>query len=154
MRGTAGGGGSGAGSPAGVPGPPRGRRRMAIGGSLRDRIEARILAERSATLRTRVRSMLRLGQDVILLLRDLAKDPRVDTGSRLSPAGFALAYLASPIDLVPDWIPVLGQLDDLLVVGWAVRRLLIAAGYDVIYELWRGTDEGLATVLAFAGVQE
>ncbi len=98
--------------------------------------------------------MLCLGQDVILLLRDLAKDPRVVTGNRLSPAGFALAYLASPIDLVPDWIPVLGQLDDLLVVGWVVRRLLVSAGYDVIYELWRGSDEGLATLLAFAGVQE
>jgi uncharacterized membrane protein YkvA (DUF1232 family) len=100
------------------------------------------------------RDMLQLGRDVILLLRDLAADPRVGPGSRFSPASVALAYLASPIDLVPDWIPVLGQLDDLLVVGWAVRRLLQAAGYDVIYELWRGSDEGLAALLAFAGVQE
>jgi uncharacterized membrane protein YkvA (DUF1232 family) len=98
--------------------------------------------------------MLRLGRDVILLLTDLAADPRVKRGRRFTPAGLAIAYLASPIDLVPDWIPVLGQLDDLLVVLWATRRLLSDAGYDVIYELWRGSDEGLATVLALAGASE
>ncbi len=98
--------------------------------------------------------MLRLSRDVILLVKDLARDPRVSRGRRFTPAGIAVVYLASPIDLVPDWIPVLGQLDDLLVVAWAARRLLAEAGYDVIYELWRGSEEGLATLLAFAGVQE
>jgi uncharacterized membrane protein YkvA (DUF1232 family) len=137
-----------------VPRPPRGRPPRLGGGSARQRVEARQAAERAASALSRTRSMLVLSRDVILLLKDLAADPRVPRGRRFTPAGIALAYLASPIDLVPDWIPVLGQLDDLLVVGWAARRLLSAAGYDVIYDLWRGSDEGLATILALSGVQD
>jgi uncharacterized membrane protein YkvA (DUF1232 family) len=91
--------------------------------------------------------------DVILLLKDLALDPRVPWRDKVL-AGFAAAYLVSPIDLVPDFIPGLGQADDLVVAVWAFRRLLTAAGYDVIYELWRGSDEGLALVLTLAGVQD
>jgi uncharacterized membrane protein YkvA (DUF1232 family) len=140
-------------SPAGVPGPPHGRRWVAVG-SARERVERWKAAERATSAGTAALGMLDLARDVILLLKDLAADPRVPKRSRLTPAGLAVAYLASPIDLVPDWIPVLGQLDDLLVVGWAVRRLLTDAGYDVIHELWRGSDEGLAAVLALAGVQD
>lgn len=139
------------GGDGGVPGPPRGRRRT-IGGTVLERIERRRRAELAGTLRTRVARMLSLSADVILLLKDLAADPRVSRRHRAA-AGLAIAYLATPVDLVPDAIPVLGQLDDLLVVGWAVRSLLAAAGYGLIYELWRGSDEGLATVLALAGVQ-
>ncbi len=98
--------------------------------------------------------MLEVVRDVILLVKDLAADPRLRGGRRWTPAGLAVAYLMSPVDLVPDWIPVLGQLDDVLVLGWAARRLLREAGYDLIYEHWRGTDEGLAAVLSLAGVQD
>jgi uncharacterized membrane protein YkvA (DUF1232 family) len=135
-----------------VPGPPRGRRRH-VAGTLVERLELRQAAERSASARRQAMRMLRLTGDVILLLKDLATDPRVPRPQRVT-ASLAVAYLASPIDLVPDWLPGLGLLDDLVVVTWAGRRLLGAAGYDVIYELWRGSDEGLATVLALTGVQE
>jgi uncharacterized membrane protein YkvA (DUF1232 family) len=98
-------------------------------------------------------TLLRDAWDVILLLKDLAVDPRVPLRAKLL-AGFAAAYLASPVDLVPDFVPVIGQLDDLGVVMVAVRRLLRQAGFAVIYELWRGSDEGLALVLTLAGVEE
>lgn len=97
--------------------------------------------------------MLRFAVDVILLLKDLAVDPRVPREDKLV-AGAAAAYLVSPVDLVPGVIPALGQLDDLAVGVLATRRLLIGAGYDVIYGLWRGSEEGLALLLTLSGVQE
>jgi uncharacterized membrane protein YkvA (DUF1232 family) len=98
-------------------------------------------------------SVLRLLGDVILLLKDLATDPRVPRADKIV-AGLALGYLVSPVDLIPDWLLGVGQADDLAVIALAVRRLLNGAGYDLIYELWRGSDEGLAMVLTLAGVQE
>ena len=132
-----------------VPGPPHGRRRESIGDALR-RVQAMRDHETggSATL-----GVLRVIGDVVLLLKDLATDPRVPRSEKII-AGIAAAYLVTPVDLVPDWIPVFGQADDLAVVMLAVRRLMAAAGYDVIYELWRGTDEGLALVLTLAGVEK
>ncbi len=98
-------------------------------------------------------ALLRIMSDVILLLKDLATDPRVPRADKMV-AGLAAAYLVSPVDIVPDWFLGLGQADDVAIVMLAFRRLLTGAGYDVIYELWRGTDEGLAVVLTLAGVQE
>lgn len=97
--------------------------------------------------------LLRLSRDVILLLKDLVTDPRVPRQDK-ALAGLAAVYLMSPIDLLPDRIPVIGQLDDLGITAVALRRLLSAAGYEVIYELWRGTNEGLALVLTLGGVEE
>ena len=132
-----------------VPGPPRGRRRDTLGDALR-RVQAMRDAEKEGNAAL---SLLRVLGDVVLLLKDLATDPRVPRGDKII-AGLAAAYLVTPVDLVPDWIPLFGQADDLTVVMLALRRLLQGAGYDVIYEVWRGTDEGLALVLTLAGVEK
>ena len=92
-------------------------------------------------------------RDVILLLKDLVTDPRVPWREK-ALAGAAALYFAVPFDLVPDAIPVLGQLDDWWIMTTALRRLIRVAGYDLIYEHWRGTDEGLHVVLALTGVQK
>ena len=133
-----------------VPGPPRGRRgRDSLGGTWR-----RVQAMRDAEIDgSSVASFVRLLGDVVLLLKDLATDPRVPRQDKIV-AGLAAAYLVSPVDLVPDWLLGVGQADDVAVVALAFRRLLNGAGYDVIYELWRGSDEGLTLVLTLAGVQE
>jgi uncharacterized membrane protein YkvA (DUF1232 family) len=133
-----------------VPGPPRGRRRDIAGDVLR-RVQA--MRDHEQTGGGPIVPLLTLARDVILLVKDLAGDPRVPRRDKIV-AGVAAAYLVSPFDLIPDAIPVLGQADDLVVAVLTVRRLLRVAGYDVIYELWRGSDEGLATVLTLAGVQE
>lgn len=98
-------------------------------------------------------ALLGLAKHVVLLLKDLALDPRVPGRDKLIALA-AAAYLASPVDLIPDAIPILGQVDDLGLLAWALRRLLQSAGYGVVTELWRGTDEGLALVLSLAGVQD
>jgi uncharacterized membrane protein YkvA (DUF1232 family) len=132
-----------------VPGPPLGRRRPLLGDTWR-RIQAAKDAETTGNPGV---SLLHLLGDVILLLKDLATDPRVPRADKIA-AGVAAAYLVSPIDIIPDWIPAFGQADDLAVLAVAFRRLLNGAGYDLIYEKWRGTDEGLALVLTLAGVQK
>jgi uncharacterized membrane protein YkvA (DUF1232 family) len=87
--------------------------------------------------------------DVGRLFRDVAKDPRVPKRVKYE-VGAAAAYLVLPIDVIPDFIPGLGQLDDAAIIGWAVRRLLMGAGENVLREHWRGNDRGLEILLQIA----
>ena len=57
-------------------------------------------------------------------------------------------YLASPIDLIPDFLPGIGQLDDAVLVAVALRYVVLHAGRDVVEELWPGSADGLRIVLA------
>lgn len=87
--------------------------------------------------------------DVAALFRDVAKDPRVPKRVKYE-VGAAAAYLLLPIDVIPDFVPGLGQLDDVAIIGWAVRRLLMGAGENVLREHWRGSDKGLELLLQAA----
>ena len=62
-----------------------------------------------------------------------------------------VAYLASPIDLVPDFIPVIGLLDDAIVVALALRSVLRAGGPELVRRHWPGPEESLRVVLRLAG---
>lgn len=88
--------------------------------------------------------------DLMALCRGLLGDPRVPLGSKLLLGG-ALVWLLSPIDLVPEFIPVLGPLDDVIVVGLVLRHLIKRAGADVVQEHWRGDPRVLRTALRLAG---
>lgn len=81
------------------------------------------------------------------LLWRLTRDERVPIRPRLF-VGAALAYAVLPVDLVPDVIPLIGRLDDLVVLALALRYLVEAAGDDVVQEHWDGGGE----VLELAGV--
>jgi uncharacterized membrane protein YkvA (DUF1232 family) len=89
--------------------------------------------------------------DLGRLLRALVADPRVPRRAKIVAAA-AAGYVASPIDLLPDAVPKLGGLDDLLVVVAAVRYLVATAGYDLVRELWTGNDAGFSLVIVIAGV--
>jgi uncharacterized membrane protein YkvA (DUF1232 family) len=91
-------------------------------------------------------------KDVALLLKDCAFDARVPRLDKWILVAAAV-YLLSPVDLVPDVIPIRGRMDDLGLIIWALRRLLKSAGPNVVRDLWRGTDEGLALVLGAAGME-
>lgn len=95
--------------------------------------------------------LLRLAPDVVRLLRRLATDQTVPLGVRIW-LGILLIYLLSPIDLVPDFIPVLGYADDALVVVIALRFATKKAGGDAVSHHWPGTRAGLAAVLRLAGL--
>ena len=85
-----------------------------------------------ATDRQLIKRILRLGlKSKFRLAVGLARDPRIPLRVRLIPPAIIL-YLAMPIDLIPDFIPVLGQLDDIIVVFVGVRLLLRFAPRDVV----------------------
>jgi len=100
---------------------------------------------------TRLREALRLLPDVVTLLRRLAADPDVPRGVRLRLVAAAV-YLAFPLDLVPDFIPVVGYADDILVVALVLRSVARAAGADAIDRHWTGSPEGLRVVKWVAGL--
>jgi uncharacterized membrane protein YkvA (DUF1232 family) len=58
----------------------------------------------------------------------------------------AVAYNAQPINLIPDFVPVIGLLDNVLVVGWALRSTIRGAGRESIDRHWNGSPDGLATL--------
>jgi uncharacterized membrane protein YkvA (DUF1232 family) len=88
---------------------------------------------------------LLLVPNVAKLLFRLLRDKRVPRKRRLAMAVVG-AYVASPVDLVPDFIPVLGTLDDLVVMAFAVDYLLRASPPEVLEEHWDGTADGLELV--------
>ena len=83
--------------------------------------------------------------DCVVLVGRLLHDPRVPRRRKLLLALLA-AYLASPIDLVPDFIPVAGQLDDAILVAFVLRRVVMKDA-DLVRELWPGPQTSLAVVL-------
>jgi uncharacterized membrane protein YkvA (DUF1232 family) len=99
-----------------------------------------------------VREALRLLPDLVRLVRRLARDPAVPRGVRVR-LWLLLAYLLSPVDLVPDVVPVLGYADDVVVVALALRAVVRRAGAVAIDRAWPGSPAGLAVVLRLAGVR-
>jgi uncharacterized membrane protein YkvA (DUF1232 family) len=91
--------------------------------------------------------LLRLVPDTARLLTRLATDRTVSIGVLL------LVYLVSPIDLIPDFIPVLGYADDAIVVAFALRFAMRRAGAAAVERHWPGTPDGLSAVLRLAGIR-
>ena len=87
--------------------------------------------------------------DCIVLCSRLLRDPRVPRRKKALLVALT-GYLALPFDLVPDFIPVAGQLDDVLVAALALRYALRAGGPQLIREHWPGPDSSLALVLRLA----
>jgi uncharacterized membrane protein YkvA (DUF1232 family) len=87
--------------------------------------------------------------DCAVLFKRLLGDPRVPRRAKIALA-LVVPYLALPFDLIPDFIPVIGQLDDALLVAAAVAYVARTAGRGVIEELWPGSPGGLRAVLALA----
>jgi len=100
---------------------------------------------------TRLRDGVRLLPDVLRLVRRLAADDSLPRGIRWR-LWLLLAYLALPIDLVPDFIPVAGYADDVLLVAWVLRSVVRVAGPEALERHWPGTPQGLDVVRRLAGV--
>jgi len=95
---------------------------------------------------------LRLLPDLLRLLRRLAGDARVPRAARVR-LWLLLGYLAIPIDLVPDFVPVLGYADDAIIVSLVLRSVVRHAGAPVVRRHWPGTDDGLAALGCLTGLQ-
>jgi uncharacterized membrane protein YkvA (DUF1232 family) len=94
---------------------------------------------------------VRMIPDVVKLTRALLADRATPRRVKVALAGL-LAYLVSPIDLIPDFIPILGSMDDLvvaaLVLRWAGRRV----GLEQIRAHWSGSDAGFDLLARLLGV--
>ena len=99
--------------------------------------------------RGHARALVRLVPDCIVLLSRLARDPRLTFADRMAILG-VLAYLALPFDVIPDFIPIAGQLDDAIIVAVLIRRLRRTITRAVIREHWPGPDESLQILFRFA----
>jgi uncharacterized membrane protein YkvA (DUF1232 family) len=99
----------------------------------------------------RTRDALRLLPDLVRLLRRLAGDGSLPRGVRLR-LWLLLGYLLMPVDLVPDFIPVIGYADDAVIVAIALRSVTRRAGAEALDRHWPGTPAGLAAVRRLAGL--
>jgi uncharacterized membrane protein YkvA (DUF1232 family) len=96
------------------------------------------------------RAFARFVPDCIVLFRRLLSDPRVSRGRKLLLLGM-VAYLAMPLDVIPDFIPVAGQLDDAILVALLLRAVLRGAGDQLVHEHWPGPEASLDVVVRLAG---
>jgi uncharacterized membrane protein YkvA (DUF1232 family) len=109
-----------------------------------------VLALLVAGRREQARALAGFVPDCAILCRRLLGDPRVPRASKVALV-LLVAYLLSPIDLVPDFIPVAGQLDDAVLLALVLRSILRRAGAAVVAEHWPGTAGSLRLILKLAG---
>ncbi len=108
---------------------------------------------RSRPAELSAREALRLLPDLVRLVRRLAADGALPRGVRIR-LWLLLAYLLSPLDLVPDFVPVIGYADDVVIVAWALRSVVRRAGAGALEPHWPGRPAGLTVVRRLAGLPE
>ncbi|MBU6330727.1 MAG: DUF1232 domain-containing protein [Acidobacteria bacterium] len=91
---------------------------------------------------TTLREAARILPDAVRLVSRLSRNPALGRSTRFRLL-LVVVYLALPIDLVPDFIPVLGYADDAILIGLVIRSLVRRAGPDIVRQTWPGTDAGL-----------
>jgi uncharacterized membrane protein YkvA (DUF1232 family) len=97
-----------------------------------------------------VRELLGLIPDVLRLLRSVIGDRSAPLDVRLVLVGL-LAWILSPIDLIPEFIPVLGPIDDVVVAVVAMRYARRRVGVEDLRRRWTGTDDGFALLIRVIG---
>ncbi len=110
---------------------------------------ALVLALVIAGRRESARALAGFIPDCVVLCGRLLGDPRVPRGKKALLIALT-GYLALPLDLVPDFIPVGGQLDDVVIVALVLRSLLRSGGESLIREHWPGPENSLALVIRLA----
>ena len=96
------------------------------------------------------RELARLVPDILRLVRDLLMDRSTPRSVRVA-LGILLVWLISPIDLVPEFIPVLGPLDDAVVAVLVLRYVRRRVGLEELRQRWPGTPEGFALLTRIVG---
>jgi uncharacterized membrane protein YkvA (DUF1232 family) len=99
-----------------------------------------------------LREALRVLPDVLRLVHRLAADTSLPRGVRIR-LGLLVAYLVFPIDLIPDFIPVLGYADDAIIVIAVLRGVVRRVGIDTLRARWPGTDDGFTAVAHLTGLR-
>src|SRR5262245_49473914 len=97
-----------------------------------------------------LREILRVVPDIVRLIRSLIADRTAPLDVRVILVGL-LVWIVSPIDLIPEFIPVLGPLDDVVVAIVAMRYVRRRVGSDDLRRRWLGSDEGFALLQRVIG---
>ncbi|SOD03509.1 Uncharacterized membrane protein YkvA, DUF1232 family [bacterium JGI 053] len=125
----------------------------ASAGTARPRRSPRVAAKRARASRPPargkeldLRAMVKEIPHFLRLLWGLARDPRVSKADKAIVVG-TVAYAALPADLIPDWIPGLGEIEDVFLVALALSRLLSHAGEEVLMDHWEGDEDTLEAAL-------
>jgi len=95
--------------------------------------------------RERLKEYALLAPRLIRLVWRLSRDPRVPARAKAMLI-FLGGYLVSPVDLIPDWIPAVGHIDDLFVAAFALDSILNRVPDDVVREHWEGDEDVLQVV--------
>jgi len=101
--------------------------------------------EKRDIAQTKLKEYVLMAPRLVRLLWRLTRDPRVPARSKATLVLLG-AYLASPVDLIPDFIPGLGQVDDLVIAAFALDQMLNRVPEDVIKEHWDGDEDLLQIV--------
>ncbi len=107
---------------------------------------AAVLALALLGRRAGARELARFVPNLLLLFRGLLRDPRVPRRAKLWLL-LAVAWIASPVDLVPEFVPVAGPLDDAIVAALVLRHLVRSTPTEVLREHWRGDPATLGALL-------
>ncbi len=99
----------------------------------------------------RFTDVLRILPDALRLLRRLAADGSLPRGVRVR-LGLLIGYLLFPLDLVPDFIPIVGFSDDAVIVAIALRSVTRVAGPEALDRHWPGSPDGLRALKRFASL--
>jgi uncharacterized membrane protein YkvA (DUF1232 family) len=106
----------------------------------------------AASRREDARALAGFVPDCAVLVSRLARDKRISRPRRAA-LFIVLGYLAIPIDLVPDFLPGIGQLDDAVLLGLALRLIVRGGGAELVRQAWPGPEASLTLVLRAAGLQ-
>jgi uncharacterized membrane protein YkvA (DUF1232 family) len=107
-----------------------------------------VLRPRSASLR----DLISVVPDLVRMLRDIVRDPTAPIDVRVALVGL-LVWILSPVDLIPEFIPVLGPLDDVVVAIVALRYVRRRLGVEAMRARWTGSDDGFALLGRVVGFQ-
>jgi uncharacterized membrane protein YkvA (DUF1232 family) len=99
--------------------------------------------------KTLARELITLLPNLVRLFRGLLGDERVPRSSKVLLV-LGAAWLASPIDLIPEFLPMIGGIDDAVVAGFVLRHVVKRAGPDVVKDHWRGDPRTLGVLLRVA----
>lgn len=102
--------------------------------------------------RSAARELATLLPNLLSLFRGLLGDPQVPTGSKIL-LWLALVWVISPIDLVPEFVPIVGPVDDAIVAALVLRHVIRSAGPEVVSEHWRGDPATLERILRIVGAR-
>lgn len=108
-----------------------------------------VVALAAAGRRSDARALAGFIPDCLILVKRMLGDPRVPRRRKVL-LGLLVAYLAMPIDLIPDFVPVAGQLDDAILVALVLRAVLRSGGEELLQEHWSGPSRSLDSLRRLA----